>query len=160
MPGDPQRRVGGVASAAGLATLSGLHAYWAAGGRWPGHDARSLAETVVGPPGSAFPSPPVTAAVAALLGVASASVALTAADRGGSRLRPLAGAATLTAGSVLVLRGALAIPLELLRGVDSRFARLDVLFYSPLSLALGVGCLGVADSRSGSFARVRDALAG
>lgn len=52
-----------------LVALSALHLYWGLGGRWPGHDAASLREMVVGTRGSRMyglaPSAMVAGALAA-----------------------------------------------------------------------------------------------
>ena len=46
-------------AAASLLAIAALHVYWAFGGYWPGHDARSLVVTVVGePPEKPVPSTP------------------------------------------------------------------------------------------------------
>ena len=56
-----------------LALLAALHIYWGFGGRWPGSDERSLAETVVGvTPDGRMPGPGACLVVALLLAVAAA----------------------------------------------------------------------------------------
>lgn len=126
-----------VPTAAGLAGIAGIHAYWGAGGRWPGTDDASLAEAVVGH-GAEFPRGWAVWGVVALLGVASASVVLTATERGPRRLARLGTQATALA---LLARGAIGLPLSLAAGTGDRYHRLDVLVYSPLCLALGAGAL-------------------
>ncbi len=71
----------GTAATTALTGLATLHAYWALGGSWPGHDDRSLAETVVGP-SAALPPTPATWAVAGLLATSAAAMASTTAGRG------------------------------------------------------------------------------
>ena len=56
-----------------LALLAALHVYWGFGGRWPGSDERSLAETVVGvTPDGRMPGPGACFVVALLLAMAAA----------------------------------------------------------------------------------------
>jgi hypothetical protein len=45
---------------------------------------------------------------------------------------------------VLLARGALFIPLDLVSGLDEIYGRLDLAIYSPLCLALGAGAAAVA----------------
>lgn len=128
----PSNAAGTVATAT-LAGLAALHAYWALGGTWPGHDTRSLAETVVGP-GAAFPPAPATWAVAGLLATSAAATASVKAGRG-PRVPALA--MTWATGLALLARGGIGLPVSLASGLDTRFGRLDALIYSPLSLTLG-----------------------
>jgi hypothetical protein len=111
-----------------------LHVYWALGGHWPGRDLKSMVDTVVGAPVSAAPGPVACALVAILLGLAGALVV-----------------GTVVVDSVVVDVGAIGVAVVfLLRGLigfvdvrlrpstkGSRFARLNVVLYSPLCLALG-----------------------
>lgn len=127
-------RAGGAASLV-LAGLAGLHAYWALGGLWPGDDPASLAETVVGP-GAELPPNPAVWAVAGLLGASAAAVATTTASR---QPPGLARTMTRVTGGVLLARGVGGIPLSLIRGLDTRFGRLNAVLYSPLCVALSRG---------------------
>lgn len=116
-----------------------LHAYWALGGFWPGHDADSLARTVVGgAPGMRGPGAAMTWVVVVLLLCATVTV-LGAAEVVTLPL-PLGlvrGAAFAGAG-VLLVRGLEGFFDTRLRPdtVGSPFARLNVAVYSPLFLAL------------------------
>lgn len=111
-----------------LAALAAIHAAWALGWRWPGHDDESLAERVVGA-GAELPPEPVVWAVAGLLGIAAAVVAAVGAGRRERVLR----AATWSIAGGLIVRGAVLVPIDLIGGLDSEFARLDVAVYSPLA---------------------------
>ena len=130
----------GTAVTAALTGLATLHAYWALGGSWPGHDDRSLAETVVGP-GAALPPTPATWAVAGLLATSAAAMASTTAGRG-PRVPVLA--ITWATGVALLARGGIGLPASLASGLDTRFGQLDALIYSPLCLALGAATILVA----------------
>ncbi len=131
---------GGLAAAA-FAAIAVLHAYWALGGCWPGHDPHSLARTVVGgPPGMAFPTPAMTWAVVAILG-AGAIVVLAAA---GLVALPLpAGwprAAAWLGAAVLLVRGVEGFVDVRVRPdtAGSPFVRLNRWVYSPLCLVLAL----------------------
>jgi hypothetical protein len=123
-----------------FAAIALLHAYWAVGGLWPGHDRDSLARAVVGgPPGMAFPGAAATWAVVLVL-AAAAVVVLAAAGLLTVPAVPPAwarGAAWLGA-AVLLGRGLAGFVDTRLRPetVGSPFARLNVVIYSPLCLAL------------------------
>lgn len=133
----------GAATASVLAGLAGLHAYWARGGLWPGHDPASLGETVVGPRAD-VPAGPAVWAVAGLLGASAAAVATTTALRD-----PPGVARTMTraTGGVLLARGLAGIPLSLIHGLDTRFGRLNAILYSPLCVALSLGAVHAAGAR-------------
>jgi hypothetical protein len=131
----------GAAAAAAFLAIAGLHAYWALGGFWPGRDADSLARTVVGGrPGMRGPGPAATwAVVIVLLGAA-----VTALAAGGLVALPIPGAwvhgAARLGALVLLLRGLEGFVDARLRPdtVGSPFARLNVVLYSPLCLALSL----------------------
>jgi len=129
-----------VGATGALLAVSGVHGYWAAGGRWPGHDDASLAELVVGT-GTGWPGAPATWAVAGLLGVAAGLVAAAGTGRGG----PLAVRGARGVSAAMLLRGAAGLALSG-RG-DGRFARLDVALYSPLCLAIGAASARAARGR-------------
>ena len=59
-----------------LLALSALHLYWGFGGRWPGHDAASLREMVVGSRGQHMPGLGPSAGVACALAAAALVVVL------------------------------------------------------------------------------------
>lgn len=134
------RRRTGTAATATITGLAALHAYWALGGHWPGDDARSLGETVVGP-GAELPPAVAVWAVVGLLTTSAAAMASTAAGRD-SRIP--ARAITWATGITLLGRGAIGLPVSLTRGRDTRFGRLDATLYSPLCLALGAAAVQVA----------------
>jgi hypothetical protein len=138
-PGDRMVRPARIAVPPALGAVAAIHAAWALGWRWPGGTDAALAERVVGA-GAELPQAPVIWAVAAALG-ASATVA---AMVGAGRSEPLLRAGTWGIAAVLIARGAVFIPVDLLGGLDSRFARLDLALYSPLCLALGLGAAIVA----------------
>nr|WP_318528236.1 DUF3995 domain-containing protein [Mesorhizobium sp. ZC-5] len=129
-----------------LFAIAALHAYWGFGGVWPGTDAASCARTVAGFRGvDTMPGPGASFAVTAAL----AAAALIVLVQGGWILPPLPGALfTLAAiGAALVFLG---------RGIagftpawrrltpEQPFARLDVRYYSPLCLLIGLALLLLA----------------
>jgi Protein of unknown function (DUF3995) len=122
-----------------LAAIAAIHAAWALGWRWPGHDDQSLAERVVGA-GAELPPEPVVWLVTGLLGVAGGVVAAVGAGRREQFVR----AAAWSVAAVLLVRGAAYIPVDLIGDLESEYARLDLAIYSPLSLALGLGAAIVA----------------
>ncbi len=129
-----------------FAGLGALHAYWALGGLWPGKDPESLGDMVLGgPAGTRVPGPAACLAVFVVLGVGSVTVLASAGWLGqtvqpGARLLALAGA------SVLTLRGVQGFFDTRLRPGTrgSRFARLNVVLYSPL--CLGLAALTIASA--------------
>jgi hypothetical protein len=124
-----------------LTAIAGLHAYWGLGGVWPGRDATSLAQTVVGrTPGGRMPG------MAACLGVAAAILSgcalLLAVSLG--RLSGLTAnlirIAYLVFTAVFVLRGLAGFaPGVWRRSAGTPFVRLNTRLYSPLCLAIGAG---------------------
>ena len=135
----------GLGVAAILLVIAGLHAYWAAGGTWPAATEADLAESVVGKPGTKMPPPFLTAAVAALLVLAAVAVMVRAnAWRVTPRWLPVW--ATWAVSGILLLRGIGGILSDLVGGLEHRFARLDLILYSPLCVGLGIGCFVVASA--------------
>ena len=130
-----------ISGAGTLAAVGGLHAYWAGGGRWPGHDDASLAAIVVGPPGTRWPGAAATWAVTGLLATAAGLVAAAGTGHGG-RVAQLGARGVST---VMLARGAGGLVLS--RHRSHRFAQLDVALYSPLCLALAAIC-GLAARRT------------
>jgi Protein of unknown function (DUF3995) len=122
-----------------LAAIAAIHAASALGWRWPGHDEQSLAGRVVGA-GAELPPEPLVWVVAGLLGTAAAVVAAV----GSGRREQLVRAAAWSVAGVLLVRGAAYIPIDLIGGLDTEYARLDLAIYSPLALALGLGAAIVA----------------
>ena len=135
----PAVRAGATAVPVTLAGLSALHAAWALGWRWPGGDDEAFAERVIGY-GAAVPPAGLTWLVAGLLAGAAGVV------RTASHPQPPAAArnATWILAAVLFARGAVSIPVDVVRGFDAPYERLDITVYSPLSLALAAGAATVA----------------
>ncbi|GAC1344042.1 MAG: DUF3995 domain-containing protein [Myxococcales bacterium] len=133
----------GLATAAVLVALAGLHFYWAAGGRWK----LSAAVPEVRGAKAFSPGPLACAAVGAALlcaaFVVSCAAGLWLADRvphTGSR----AGAAAL---AVVLIGRAIGDGRSVgfsKRVKGTRFARLDTRIYSPLCLALGAASAIIA----------------
>lgn len=84
--------------------------------------------------GAELPTAGVTWAVAALLAIAAATVRAGATGATG----PVRRAAWGVSG-VLLARGLISIPVDLARGLQDIYDRLDLAIYSPLCLALGAG---------------------
>lgn len=130
-----------VALALMLAALAALHAYWGAGGVWPGVDEASCARAVTGFRGRRRMPPPASAfAVAGLL----AAAALVALMLGTAAPPPQAASILWLAGAgvglVFVGRGLLGFtPAWRRLTPEQPFARLDRRYYSPLCLAIGLG---------------------
>jgi hypothetical protein len=137
-----------IAVPAGLGATAAIHAAWALGWRWPGGTDAALAARVVGA-GATLPRAPLIWAVAGVLGASATVVAMV----GAGRSEPLLRAGTWGIAAVLIARGAVFIPVHLIGGLDSRFARLDLALYSPLCLALGLGAAIVARGPRPSDAR-------
>jgi hypothetical protein len=123
-----------------LCAVAALHAYWALGGFWPGHDGKSLAAAVVGVPGMrAMPGRAITLAVAAMLlflalwpGFLAPWVAANVAPF----LAPLG---SLLIALVFLGRGvARMVPSLKRRHSAEPFATYDARYFSPFCLALGV----------------------
>lgn len=137
----------GYAAAGTLAGIGALHGYWATGGRWPGTESRTLAETVVGPAGTKMPTTPMIVGVAVLLEVA-ALVLLGRLGIWGRRLPQwIFRWGTIGLAAVLVLRGSVGMVTSLADGRSSPYTQLDVALYSPLCLGLGAACAAVARGR-------------
>jgi hypothetical protein len=133
----------GYSTAAVFMALALLHFYWAAGGSWgsrvsvPEKDGRPAFT-----PGSA-----ATIAVGVLLLSASVVILSRLGNDGGRlpRIVPRVGPWVLFA--VFLLRAVgdfRLVGFTKRRGTGTAFARWDTLLFSPLSLAIAFGCLGVA----------------
>ncbi|MFK7999091.1 MAG: DUF3995 domain-containing protein [Polyangiales bacterium] len=130
--------------------LAGLHVYWARGGFWPGTDAQSFLEHVVGSsPSGATPSPAACLAVAFLLSIAAC---LPLALVGWVQLPflslliagvPLVLMAGYVCGGVLLLRGLFGYVDHRVRPAIRKtpFFRLNRVLYSPLCLLIGSAML-------------------
>ena len=133
----------GVATAAVLLTLSGLHFYWAAGGRWK----LSAAVPEVRGAKPFSPGPLACAAVGTALLCAAFFVSCAARLWLGEGV-PHALSRAGTAALALVLIGRAIGDLRYVgffkRVRGTRFARLDTLVYSPLCLALGAASALIA----------------
>ncbi len=129
-----------------LIAIAGLHFYWGVGGLWPAASERELIDTVIGSP-DFLRMPPawMTFTVAALLlfaGVLSSSA---------SGVLPIGSewlARMGTGGVALVFlaRGVIGYLPSVRSENDLRepFATLDLIFYSPLCLGIGLGFALVA----------------
>jgi hypothetical protein len=124
-----------------LVALAALHAWWGVGGRWPGHDERSLVALVVGRTHS-MPGPTSCMLVASALFAAAGIVALQAqsisVDFGGL------GEKFVQTGfwcvcAVFSLRGLAGFTAVFAYAQGTPFARLNRVFYSPLCLVIGAG---------------------
>jgi hypothetical protein len=126
-----------------LGAIAVLHAYWAAGGLWPGRTERELIDTVIGNPHrTRMPPAWVSALVAAALG-ALALLALGLAPAFGKiyvSIRLLLFTANFfpIAGLVFLVRGVIGyLPFWRRLHPAEPFATNDLLIYSPLCLLLG-----------------------
>ena len=131
-------------TACALTAIAALHAAWGLGMTWPGTDARSLAQKVVG--GSVFPSPTACFVVAGLVTAAAALVAARAHPKAQPLQRipqPLAVLGVTAVAAVLGLRGAMGMVGSAtgLLASTGEFRRLNLAIYSPLCLALAAGTL-------------------
>ncbi len=117
-----------------LTALSALHVYWGAGGRWPGRDDGSLANMVYGA-SSKMPSRAACFIVAVLL-AAAALIVLSASGVIGPL--PLVRLGSWVIAAVFLARGLFGFFDRFLRPSTkgTRFERLNLVFYSPLCLAL------------------------
>ena len=129
-----------------LTALGGLHFYWAGGGLWPGRDRTSLLRIVFGIKGAKGGVPPgpttmagVALCITGLLPILHRDLVALPLLEGavGARLLPIAMA---LAALVFVVRGVAGyIPAWRRTMSGEPFATLDVRYYSPLCLAIGVG---------------------
>lgn len=128
-------------TATALLLVGALHVVWMFS-PWPLRTREEFARRVVDVPVEKLPTPPMTAAVAVLLGMAgylvTARAELVAAP--GPDWLPTAGTGGVAA--VLLLRGAAGLVMSSRRHTE--FARLDRRYYSPLCLVLALFCATVA----------------
>jgi Protein of unknown function (DUF3995) len=125
--------------------IAGIHVYWGLGGHWPAADEQSLARTVVGAPDIVkMPSPSACFTVAVLL------LALGVWPLVQAGLLPIPVPAWLQfiagIGAILAFigRGVVSyIPAFRHLAPDQPFATLDVRYYAPLCLVLGIGFLAL-----------------
>jgi len=128
-----------------LTIVAALHAYWAFGGRWPGHDELSLARMVVGSRGiTKMPGRRLTLIVALLIFVAGL-IALAQASILPALLPPLfQQAAIVGLAIVFLVRGIASFTPQFRRmQTEEPFATLDRNVYAPLCLALGAGFIAL-----------------
>lgn len=127
-----------------LVLLAAVHLYWGMGGRWPGHDDQSLVEMVVGR--TAGMKAPDFWACLFVTGALLASAALVAFACG---VVPTPDVPTVplivtlgfwTSCAVFALRGLAGFVPGIFRYADgTAFAHLNLVFYSPLCLAIAAG---------------------
>jgi len=127
-----------------LVLLAGLHLYWGLGGRWPGHDDRSLVEFVVGR--TRDMKAPSFGACLFVTGALLASAVLVALHAGvvapplPDWLQLIAQAGHWTAAAVFAARGIAGfVPSVFRYAGGTPFARLNRLYYSPLCLLIAAG---------------------
>jgi hypothetical protein len=139
---DGMRSAVPVALVAIFLLLAALHVFWALGGAW---GARVAVPEVDGK--AAFhPGRGATLAVASLLALAAAVIAVRSWVRGPATLGLLARTGTWTLCGVFALRaiGNLRTFGFFKTPRATAFARYDTLLFSPLCLAISLGCLFVA----------------
>ncbi|MCK8463902.1 DUF3995 domain-containing protein [Aliiroseovarius sp. S1339] len=123
-----------------LLVIAAIHMVWGAGLTWPVANEALLARTVVGQKGIAHMPPGwASFAVAGALGVATV---ITADLIGWVGLLPswITRGAVWMMVAVFAIRGAASYVLALLRvPVEEPFARLDLILYGPLCLAIAAG---------------------
>jgi hypothetical protein len=129
-----------------IAAIAALHAYWAAGGLWPGTTAAELANTVVGIPlMRTMPAPRLSALVATMIAGGAAWPLLLAPLVSRYIAPELAALGSGALAAVFLLRGLAGFtPLMTKRHTAEPFASYNRKYYSPLCLALGVGFLVLA----------------
>lgn len=124
----------------GLASVSVVHALWAAGPSWPAHNERALADLVVGSP----TMPAREASVVVALGSGAAALCVAGVGGHGS----VAVFARRAVGIGLLTRalagGVVAADVLGLPEPGSRFRELDNTVYRPLCLALGAATFASA----------------
>ena len=124
-----------------LLLITALHVYWGIGGIWPGRDAASCARAVVGFRGvDEMPAPFASFAVAACLCLATLwPLALEGVFASPFPRQGLA-ATSLLIGLVFLGRGIAGFtPWWRRVAPEQPFARLDLSYYSPLCLLIGLG---------------------
>jgi hypothetical protein len=127
-----------------LVALAALHAWWGVGGRWPGHDERSLVELVIGRTRSMrMPSLVRCLLVASALFAAAGLVAVKSkviAVDFGTAGEVLVQVGFWIAGAVFALRGLAGYIRPVFAYADGTpFASLNRRFYSPLCLLIAAG---------------------
>jgi hypothetical protein len=127
-----------------LVVLAALHAWWGVGGRWPGHDERSLVQLVVGRTRSMrmpgfIPSVLVAFALLAAAGLVALETKTISVDLGVPGERLVQTGFWIVC-AVFTLRGLAGfIPSIFAYADGTPFAKLNRLFYSPLCLLIAAG---------------------
>jgi hypothetical protein len=135
-----------------LLALAGLHFYWGIGGRWPGHDDRTLVEIVVGR--TRDMKAPDFWACLFVTGCLLACAVLVALHSFGATFLPawlqlIAQIGFWTAFAVFLARGVAGfVPQVFAYAEGTPFAHLNVVFYSPLCLLIAAGFLAVHFTRT------------
>jgi hypothetical protein len=129
-----------------LALIALIHAYWTAGGVWPGHSRAELAAIVVGRPRMRdMPSTGLSAAVTVLLAGIAAWPLLLGPLAARTMTPRLAAAGSAVFAAVFLLRGIAGYTNAMaVRHSAQPFARLNRTLYSPLCLLIGIGFLVLA----------------
>jgi hypothetical protein len=129
-----------------VAAIAVLHAYWGAGGLWPGTSPADLSNIVVGRPRAKhMPAPRLTALIAAMIGGAAAWPLLLSPLVSQYIAAELAAAGSFALAAVFLLRGIAGFtPWMARRHSAEPFASYNRKYYSPLCLALGAGFLILA----------------
>ncbi|MEO5760643.1 MAG: DUF3995 domain-containing protein [Mesorhizobium sp.] len=129
-----------------LLLITTLHVYWGIGGIWPGRDAASCARAVVGFRGvREMPAPFASFAVAACLALATLWPMAIAGVFASPFPREGLAASALLIGLVFLGRGIVGFtPWWRRLAPEQPFARLDVRYYSPLCLLIGLGFVVLA----------------
>ncbi|OCP36882.1 DUF3995 domain-containing protein [Ensifer sp. LC163] len=124
-----------------LSVIAVLHAYWAWGGLWPGHDEASLAKTVVGASGlETMPPAGLTVLVAILIFVAGLLPLIFVSGVPSILPASLVWMGMVLLAAIFLVRGVLAFtPIFRGRHPQQPFATLDRRFYGPLCLVIGIG---------------------
>ena len=129
-----------------VAAIAVLHAYWAAGGLWPGTSPADLSNIVVGDPRARHMPPPMLTALVAVTIAGVAAWPLLLSPLAARYIAPeLAAAGSWAIAAVFLLRGIAGFTPWMARLHSAEpFASYDRKYYSPLCLALGAGFLILA----------------
>ena len=120
-----------------LLALAAIHAYWACGGRWPGHDEASLVERVVGrTSGMRAPSPASCIVVAAALASSAGLVFFKTFAVAPEAFEVLVAIGFWGAALVFLVRGVAGFTPAFRYAEETPFYRLNRRYYSPLCLLM------------------------
>ena len=121
-----------------LATISGLHLYWAIGGLWPARSEEELVKTVIGSVSTSKMPPQWLTMMVATMILLAGLVPL--AVLSGWLPAWLSAYALTISTAVFLLRGAVSYVVPSLgRKMSEPFRTLNLRYYSPLCLLLGSG---------------------